>query len=169
MTCTSNYLTFEEFSDKISKIHIAHHNLIYGIPFKNNSVQNIFSSHFLEHLTEKQAIGLLKECERVLKSGGIIRIVVPSLDNEISEMEQIINRYKNENNVDAVQKYLTMDKENHNSFSFHRKMYNFNELKKVLESAGFSKIRKKRRWQGAIENVSALDVKGGLIVEAYKV
>lgn len=169
-TCTSNHLTFAEFMKKANKIQVIHHNLLYGIPFNNNSISNIFSSHFLEHLTGEQAVKLLKECNRVLKSGGVLRIIVPSLDDEVVEMKKVIAQYGKDGNVEKLQKYLTVDTDtdNHNSFSFHRKMYNFNELKSVLKLAGFDKIKKKKRWQGEIKNVSALDVRDGLIVEAYK-
>ncbi|MEH2312073.1 MAG: methyltransferase domain-containing protein [Nostoc sp.] len=47
--------------------------------YHDSSVEEIFSSHFLEHLPLKKAIYLLKECKRILSSEGKLRIVVPDL------------------------------------------------------------------------------------------
>lgn len=50
-----------------------------GLPYPNSSVMYIYSSHLLEHLSRAEARKLLKECYRVLVSGGVIRIIVPDL------------------------------------------------------------------------------------------
>ncbi len=50
-----------------------------GLPYKDKSVDKIYSSHFLEHIPQDKAIRVLKECYRVLKTGGIMRLVVPDL------------------------------------------------------------------------------------------
>ncbi len=47
--------------------------------YKNNSVDIVYASHLFEHLTLKSANRFLKESYRCLKSGGIIRVVVPDL------------------------------------------------------------------------------------------
>lgn len=57
-----------------------------GLPFKDNSVDAIFSSHFFEHLTIPQLEQLLYECRRVLKSGGMMAIRVPSSKHVTSRM-----------------------------------------------------------------------------------
>jgi len=167
-TCTANHLTFEEFIGKTNKVQVAHHNLLYGIPFKDNSTSNVFTSHFIEHLTKEQAIKLIVECRRVLNEGGILRIVVPDLDEEPNEIRGSLEQYGKSGDAEVLQKYLTVDANNRNFFSFHRRMYNFNELKSVLEQAGFKKIARKERYKGKIQNVSNLDVRDGLIVEAIK-
>lgn len=51
-----------------------------GIPFDENQFNLVYHSHFLEHLYKKKALFLLKECFRVLKPNGIIRVVVPDLE-----------------------------------------------------------------------------------------
>jgi len=49
-----------------------------GVPFADNSVARIYSSHLFEHLTYTDAQGLLAECLRVLKPGGSFSIAVPN-------------------------------------------------------------------------------------------
>lgn len=49
------------------------------IPFSDASVSYIYSSHTFEHFSYEEALAVAKECFRVLKPGGILRIVVPDL------------------------------------------------------------------------------------------
>ncbi len=50
-----------------------------GLPFDHQSMTVCYSSHVVEHLSRTAVDGFLAECFRVLKPGGIIRIVVPDL------------------------------------------------------------------------------------------
>ncbi len=62
------------------------HDLRKTFPWQNNSVDVIYSSHTLEHLSKTEGQHFLTECHRVLKPNGIIRIIVPDL-------KSIVNRY----------------------------------------------------------------------------
>lgn len=62
------------------------HNLTQGIPFADASFDVLYHSHLLEHFPKVEAPAFLKECYRVLRTQGIIRIAVPDL-------EQIIRSY----------------------------------------------------------------------------
>lgn len=55
-------------------------NLLDGIPLKEASVDVVYHSHVLEHFSKKDGVNFLKECYRVLKPDGIIRIAVPDLE-----------------------------------------------------------------------------------------
>jgi|SRR5262252_3933171 len=56
-------------------------NLARGIPFDDSTFDVVYHSHFLEHLEREAAVEFLRECRRVLKQGGILRVVVPNLEN----------------------------------------------------------------------------------------
>lgn len=56
------------------------HDIRKGLPFETASVDACYSSHVVEHLTPVEASNLLRECHRVLKQGGVIRVVVPDLE-----------------------------------------------------------------------------------------
>jgi predicted SAM-dependent methyltransferase len=56
------------------------HNLTKGIPFANESFDLVYHSHLLEHFTTIAAESFLKECYRVLRPQGILRVVVPDLE-----------------------------------------------------------------------------------------
>jgi len=49
------------------------------IPFPDSSVSCIYSSHTFEHFTYEESRAVARECFRVLRPGGILRIVVPDL------------------------------------------------------------------------------------------
>ena len=49
------------------------------MPFKNCSLSGIYTSHCLEHLTDKQVKFVLKESFRILKNKAELRIVLPDM------------------------------------------------------------------------------------------
>ncbi len=67
------------------------------IPFDNNSVELIYFSHVLEHLNKKKGIHLFKEFNRILKPGGIVRVVLPHTDKTIF-FSSLIDKQQNINN-----------------------------------------------------------------------
>ncbi len=55
------------------------HDLRRGIPWPASSVDAVYSSHVLEHIDRCHAESFAREMYRVLKPGGVVRIVVPDL------------------------------------------------------------------------------------------
>lgn len=51
-----------------------------GIPYPDGIFDGIYHCHLLEHIDRDDAPKFLRECFRVLKPGGILRIVVPDLE-----------------------------------------------------------------------------------------
>lgn len=47
------------------------------LPQARGSIDVVFAFHFLEHLSSKGVINVLREVERVLRPGGVFNIVVP--------------------------------------------------------------------------------------------
>jgi predicted SAM-dependent methyltransferase len=68
-----------EFAAFCRRHGIRHADAVTRIPHTDGSVDAIYSSHMIEHLDRREAAGFLGECRRVLKPGGILRIVVPDL------------------------------------------------------------------------------------------
>ncbi|MCC7145357.1 MAG: methyltransferase domain-containing protein [Phycisphaeraceae bacterium] len=56
------------------------HDLRKGIPLAEGECDAVYHSHVLEHLPPEEGRNLLRECWRVLKPGGIVRVVVPDLE-----------------------------------------------------------------------------------------
>ncbi len=59
---------------------VTKHDITQGLPCETGSYDGIYHSHVLEHLDPDDGIRLLDECHRVLKPGGVLRIVVPNLE-----------------------------------------------------------------------------------------
>lgn len=55
------------------------------LPYESNFFDLVYSSHFIEHISREKIEYFLNECYRVLKPGGIIRIVTPDFENIVSE------------------------------------------------------------------------------------
>lgn len=55
-------------------------NVNLPLPFADRSFDAVYHSHLLEHLRPNEALSFLRECRRVLRPGGIIRIAVPDLE-----------------------------------------------------------------------------------------
>ena len=49
-----------------------------GLPFAD--VASIYAEHFLEHLSLDEGLAFLRECRRVLRSEGALRLSTPNLD-----------------------------------------------------------------------------------------
>lgn len=60
-----------------------------GLPYKDNSVDFIYSEHFIEHLSADEAKSFFKECYRVLKPGGVIRTAT-------IDLQYMLERYQSD-------------------------------------------------------------------------
>jgi len=67
-------------------------NLLKGIPYKDDTFDVVYHSHLLEHFSKKDAVGFIKECYRVLKSGGVIRIATPNLEEIVKNYTKYLNQ-----------------------------------------------------------------------------
>jgi len=69
---------------------VIYHLILSKYEFDDNCIDFIFSEHFFEHIFFDEAISLLKECHRILKPFGVIRMVVPDADIRIYEPPEMI-------------------------------------------------------------------------------
>lgn len=66
-------------------------NILNGLPYEDNSIDVVYSSHFIEHLSPDQSNFVFRECHRVLKDGGIIRTVIPDLEDLCKEYLRLLD------------------------------------------------------------------------------
>lgn len=81
------------------------HNLVEGVPFENDRFRVVYHSHVLEHFARHEAERFMAECYRVLKPGGVLRVVIPDLEQiarcYISQLEKALQGDKDaEKNYD---------------------------------------------------------------------
>jgi predicted SAM-dependent methyltransferase len=92
---TSNWVNLDFISlDK----DVISHNLLNGIPFPNDTFDLVYHSHVLEHFKKRDAEYLLKECYRVLKPGGVLRVVVPDLEKIVRHYIDFLDKGLNDFN-----------------------------------------------------------------------
>ena len=153
--------SLEEYLYMTGHCAFVHHNLLYGIPFPDETVDYLYSSHFLEHLYQNDAKRLMKEAYRVLKSGGYIRISVPNLEFALS-------LYLSGDREHALEYFFVPSSCRY--FSRHHYMYDFELLCDLLRESGFIDIRRCSFRQGNVPDVDRLDNRPeeSLYVEAKK-
>lgn len=109
-------------------------------PFESDSVDYIFIEHVLEHFSLKQGIKILKTFNTLLKKGGVLRVVVPSL-------ESLVSGYLNDEGFKEVYNELNPDAKiafssqlvNKAFYGYgHKNMYDKQLLSFALKSAGFT-------------------------------
>jgi len=80
-------IDFVAFCPKVKLV-----NLLGGFPYPDNSFDVAYSSHVLEHFTKSDAFDILKEVYRILRTDGIVRIVVPDLEGSCREYLRVLEK-----------------------------------------------------------------------------
>ena len=125
------------------------HDCRKGLPLRKESARRIRCEHFLEHLDrEEEAPFFLKSCFECLKTGGILRVVVPDAGRFLLAYPS----GKKEDwaalgwNLDELPQgfHTPMDIINHvfRQREEHAYAYDFETLSRALRQAGFREIRK---------------------------
>ena len=151
------------------------HDLRKKFPWADNDVDFIYSSHTLEHLTRQEGHLFIQECFRVLKPGGIVRIVVPDLSVIVAQysrgdlpahhfVEELGVLYDEPRNVlmKFMLPYIS---------SPHKCMYDKKTLLSELRQAGFD-AQLKEPFESLIADIKDVEdmsrTIGAVIAEAVK-
>lgn len=84
------------------------HNLLKPLPFDDEEIDVIYSSHVLEHLSRSAGQLLIRNCYKKLKPGGVLRIVVPDLENVCREYLNILDNIT-ENKNDKKYEWIIIE------------------------------------------------------------
>lgn len=127
----------------------------WGLPFRDASTSYVFSSHILEHFYyPKEALFLLSEIYRVLEPGGVVRLVVPDIEQCImayvnNDREFYSSRSgtwtwwsKRHTRLDDFLDYAGAGVEPTSLLSSHKYGYDFETLQYLLEQANFTRIER---------------------------
>jgi predicted SAM-dependent methyltransferase len=103
--------------------------LEYLDSLQDDTVDEVYAGHFLEHFDYDEGQDLLGKCYRVLKSGGIVGMVVP-------DTKEVLRQYFFEGrDLDDICEgflYSTIQP------SRHKWSYDLTTLRRALERAGFT-------------------------------
>ena len=127
---------------KSNKIQFA--NAIKNLPLKDSTVECIYTSHMIEHLSRDGVLSFLKEALRVLNSGGVLRIAVPDLNILLNEYlhSKDADQFMSSSAVQAppiktikqkIQLFIS-------GYRHHQWMYDGVSLSKLLREVGFRDV-----------------------------
>ena len=111
------------------------------LPFRDSSVRYCYSEHFLEHLYPDEAKLHVMEAHRILKSGGVYRIVVPAgirfakqyLEGD-TDFFALAHPWE-ERPMDALYKIVNWNGQ-------HRSIYDLAQFEHLARQTGFATVRK---------------------------
>lgn len=161
------------------------------LPFKDGTVDYVYTSHLIEHFPRYDAIRILKECLRILKFGGYIRVVVPDLEHLAKKyVERDRDFFVEHSSMKDVQDaclsdlflsyfYPPKNREPINSSlgklyekftRWHLWQYDSNSLSFLLRNCGFCEIEQRKYREGNVPDIEFLDrfPNESLFVEATK-
>jgi predicted SAM-dependent methyltransferase len=118
--------------------------LRWGIPFPDNTVEKIYSSHFFEHLTFKEGQKFLRECMRVLAPGATFSICVPNARLYIEKyMDPNLHPELNFAYSPAHNNTTAIDWINYTAYmdGHHKYMFDEENLITILHNAGLDNPR----------------------------
>lgn len=147
-----------------------------GLPFPPNSVDSIYSTHMFEHFFADELDQLLRECVRVLKPSGGVRLIVPNLESAI------VAYHRNDSSwfSDSFPRHFDSLGGRFSNFVFcdgqHRTAFDFSYLDEVLRSAGFRTVERSEEGSSHLYTRHVPPYEGGdskelphsLYVEAFK-
>lgn len=160
-----------------SRTHYA--NLNKRLQWKDGTVDCIFLGEVLEHFTKDDGYRLLRECYRILKPGGIIRLRVP--DN-VQFWRKYIDEYdlerckprdrwseSHERWIELFFHDICVSRTLFRSMGhYHKWMYDEITLLKTIEKAGFTGANRRKQYDSAIPGIHEVETYEYLTVEAIK-
>jgi SAM-dependent methyltransferase len=128
-------------------------------PFPDRRFEAIYSSHLLEHLDRDVAEHCLRECRRVLRTGGVLRLAVPDLDRMIAAYDP----------ADPDRWLAGLLQEGAGARHRHRWHYNARSLDALLRRAGFGQVERCEFRRGRCPDLERIEVReGSLFMEAVE-
>ena len=147
-----------------------------GLPFPDNSVDGLYACHLFEHFYVSELVRILSEIYRILKPGGGVRILVPSLEDAI---EAYLSK-REEWFTDFPNTYVSLGGKFSNFMlcdGQHKSVFDDSFLEELLGKTGFSNMRKQgvrssnvfpQEILEKIEDRQAEHIQTSLIVEGKK-
>lgn len=116
------------------------------LPFSEGTVDGIFTSHVLEHFPLDDAAHLVRECHRVLRRGGVLRIVVPDVEPAIQAYVRGDREYFRGRGQSLGRLFSDHVLDNSN----HRLLIDFSFLEELLHDSGFQDVRRVAFREGSV-------------------
>lgn len=148
---SAGFMTEERYHQHMNGIFssLTYLNLSKPLPFADNSVNAVFSSHVFEHLFMDEVERLIEEIHRCLTPGGVCRVVVPDLEKII----KIFDRQDPRHFVSVMFEVSAR----RNVKNAHHSGFTGSLLEKLFREAGFSETAVLSYRVGRCPDVEELD------------
>lgn len=122
------------------------------IPYEDETLDEVYLGHVLEHFTEGEGAAVLRECRRVLKPGGRLGVVVPDaraiMGRWLSGVHEAVEYpegvYRDVSDLDQVCRLFVFSTVQE---SQHKWMYDEVTLRRAVREAGFTVTGSIDRWR----------------------
>jgi predicted SAM-dependent methyltransferase len=157
-----------------------YHNLLKGLPYRNNEISCIYAGELWEHFTYEDAFALTGECYRVIKARGVLRICVPDgidffknylsiFDEEAKKTPELrqVSRLKDHVQMffdDICTQKLYLGSIGHT----HKWVYDELQLIEMLEVNGFTNVERMKFHISRIPDINSVERSDFLIIEGTK-
>jgi len=68
----------------------------HGLPFPDSTIKHLFSSHFIEHLTDQEAADIFVEILRIMDTGGVVEMRCPHSSSREAWFHSHLTRWNEE-------------------------------------------------------------------------
>lgn len=128
---------------------IKYGNIVYGLPVELNSINYVYCSHVLEHLSLVEFRKAIKNTLLIMKQGAVFRGVLPDLEYEVRKYLADNNKnssieFMKRNDLGEIERIKTLIGLFRSYFgnSKHLWMWDYESLEAELLSAGFRDVRR---------------------------
>jgi len=117
-------------------------------PFPDKSIDRVYSEHLIEHLSYHDGMAMVRECHRVLRPGGTLRIATPDVTvimglhtPEPTGLQSRVIKDSTDRCLPEIDTYRAVFVIN-NFFRRwgHQFLYDFELLRDAMEEAGFADV-----------------------------
>jgi predicted SAM-dependent methyltransferase len=127
--------------------NVIHLDATMNFPFDGDTFEYVFSEHMIEHISYPQGLAMLKECCRILKRNGRLRISTPDLkflinlySDQKSELQKSYIKWASDTFIQNTEYTDTMVINNFVRGWGHLFIYDEKTLRHSLELSGFADI-----------------------------
>jgi SAM-dependent methyltransferase len=147
--------------------NVEYGDIVKGLPIADGTGAAVYCSHVLEHLSLDEFRLALRNTHRMLRHGGVFRLVLPDL-------ETAIERYRNDASSGAALAFMRETSLGYESrprgivdlaksclgSAHHFWMWDYKSIRVELENVGFIEIRKARFNDSADPSFGEVEDKG---------
>jgi predicted SAM-dependent methyltransferase len=137
-------------------------------PFDSNTFDYVFTEHLIEHMSWRDGLHMLRECRRVLKPGGTVRIATPDLEvllalygHNRSPLQARYIKWMTDRSLHGIAVYKASFVINNAFRSWgHQFLYDAELMGLAMRQSGFTNIQRCAIGESVDENLTGIESHG---------